>query len=80
AGQTGVILGPALGGLLYVAGAPVVYATAAGLFLLAHVLLAFVRMERVVPVSTPVSLQSLFAGIAFIKGRPVVLGAISLDL
>ena len=80
AGQTGVILGPALGGFLYVAGAPVVYATAAGLFLLAHVLLAFVRMERVVPVSTPVSLQSLFAGIAFIKGRPVVLGAISLDL
>jgi len=79
AGQTGVILGPALGGLLYVAGAPVVYATAAGLFLLAHVLLAFVRMD-VVPVSTPVSLQSLFAGIAFIKGRPVVLGAISLDL
>lgn len=80
AGQTGVILGPALGGFLYVAGAPVVYATAAGLFLLAHVLLALVRMERAAPVSTPVSLESLFAGIAFIKGRPVVLGAISLDL
>ncbi|MDF7169975.1 MFS transporter, partial [Escherichia coli] len=80
AGQTGVILGPALGGFLYVAGAPVVYATAAGLFLLAHMLLALVRMERAVPVSTPVSLESLFAGIAFIKGRPVVLGAISLDL
>jgi len=80
AGQTGVILGPALGGFLYVAGAPVVYATAAALFLLAHVLLALVRMERAVPVSTPVSLESLFAGIAFIKGRPVVLGAISLDL
>ena len=37
-------------------------------------------MERAAPVSTPVSLESLFAGIAFIKGRPVVLGAISLDL
>jgi len=80
AGQTGIILGPAVGGFLYVAGAPVVYATAAGLFLLAHVLLAVLRMGRVAPVSTPVSLTSLFAGIAFIKGRPVVLGAISLDL
>ncbi|WP_286757553.1 MFS transporter [Ralstonia sp. RL] len=80
AGQTGIILGPAVGGFLYVAGAPVVYATAAGLFLLAHVLIAWVRMARAAPVSTPVSLESLFAGIVFIKGRPVVLGAISLDL
>ncbi|CAJ0700670.1 Enterobactin exporter EntS [Ralstonia mannitolilytica] len=80
AGQTGIILGPAVGGFLYVAGAPVVYATAAGLFLLAHVLIACVRMARAAPVSTPVSLESLFAGIVFIKGRPVVLGAISLDL
>jgi len=78
--QTGIILGPAIGGFLYVAGAPVVYATAAALFLLAHVLLALVRMERAVPVSTPVSLESLFAGIVFIRSRPVVLGAISLDL
>ncbi len=80
AGQTGIILGPAVGGFLYVAGAPVVYATAASLFLLAHVLLAFVRTARAAPVNRPVSLESLFAGIAFIKGRPVVLGAISLDL
>lgn len=80
AGQTGIILGPAVGGFLYVAGAPVVYATAASLFLLAHVLLACVRIERAAPVNRPVSLESLFAGIAFIKGRPVVLGAISLDL
>jgi MFS family permease len=80
AGQTGIILGPAVGGFLYVAGAPVVYGTAAGLFLLAHVLLAFLRTERAAPITTPVSLQSLFAGIVFIKGRPVVLGAISLDL
>ena len=80
AGQAGIILGPAVGGFLYVAGAPVVYASAAGLFVLAHVLLAVLRMERVTPVSTPVSLESLFAGIVFIKGRPVVLGAISLDL
>lgn len=83
AGQTGIILGPAVGGFLYVAGAPVVYATAAGLFLLAHLLLALLRMERAQgtkAVSTPVSLESLFAGIVFIKGRPVVLGAISLDL
>ncbi len=80
ANQTATITGPALGGLLYAAGPTAVYATAGALFLGASLLLAGIRMERVQPTREPVSLQSLFAGIAFIRSRPAILGAISLDL
>jgi MFS family permease len=80
ANQTATILGPALGGLLYAAGPTTVYATAGGLFLGASLLVAAIRIEWVPPQHQPVSLQSLFAGIAFIRSRPAILGAISLDL
>jgi MFS family permease len=78
--QTATILGPALGGLLYTAGPTVAYATASVLFLTASSLIALIRIERTPPNREPVSLQSLFAGIVFIRNHPVILGAISLDL
>jgi len=78
--QTGTILGPALGGLLYMAGPTAAYATASILFLTASSLVALIRIERTPPNREPVSLQSLFAGIVFIRNQPVILGAISLDL
>jgi len=78
--QTATILGPAFGGLLYAAGPSAVYATTSILFLGASLLLAGIRLERVPPKREPVSLHSLFAGIAFIRRRQVILGAISLDL
>lgn len=78
--QTGTILGPALGGLLYTAGATAAYATASILFLTASSFVALIRIERTPPNREPVSLQSLFAGIVFIRNQPVILGAISLDL
>jgi len=78
--QTATILGPALGGLLYTAGATAAYATASILFLTASSLVALIRIERTPPNREPVSLQSLFAGIVFIQNQPVILGAISLDL
>ena len=80
ANQTATILGPALGGLLYAAGPTTVYATAGGLFLGASLFVAGIRIERAPPMREPVSLQSLFAGIAYIRSRPAILGAISLDL
>src|SRR6201996_7361535 len=46
ANQTASIIGPALGGFLYVAGPQVVYATAAVLFLAASALLLGVRLWR----------------------------------
>jgi MFS family permease len=78
--QTATILGPALGGLLYTAGPTVAYATASILFLTASSLIALIRIKRAPPNREPVSLQSLFAGIVFIRNQPVILGAISLDL
>ncbi|MFI5339473.1 MAG: MFS transporter [Candidatus Methylomirabilales bacterium] len=80
AGQTATILGPALGGLLYAAGPTTVYTTVGLLFLGASLLLAAISLEWVPSKREPVSLQSLFAGIAFIRSQPAILGAISLDL
>lgn len=80
ASQTASIIGPALGGLLYAFGPTAVYTTNCGLFLVASLLVALIRIERTPPAREPVSLQSLFAGIAFIRSRPAILGAISLDL
>ena len=80
ANQTATILGPALGGLLYAAGPGTVYATVGALFFGASLLMAGIRTERVPPTPEPLSVQSLFAGIAFIRRQRAILGAISLDL
>ncbi len=81
AGQTAQIVGPALGGVLYVAGPATVYATAGALALLAGVLVAAVRVERAAPrMREPITLESVFSGAEFIRTRRVLLGAISLDL
>ena len=79
--QAATIVGPALGGFIYAAGAPVVYAVCAALFLLAAgILLLGVRYRHQPPAREPVTLATLFAGVSFIRSRPAVLGAISLDL
>jgi MFS family permease len=79
--QAAVIVGPMLGGFLYIAGSWVVYLTGGGMFLLAAVIIARLRMQRrAMTVREPASLTSLFAGITYIRSQPVLLGAISLDL
>jgi MFS family permease len=78
--QTAVILGPAVGGFLYAFGATTVYATVGILFLVASLLLSLIHVEKREVKHEPVSLTSVFAGIAFIRSKPEILGAISLDL
>ncbi|HEV7834763.1 MAG TPA: MFS transporter [Caballeronia sp.] len=80
ANQTAQILGPAMGGLLYGLGALTVYGAVAVAFIGAAVVLSSIRMEQVVRTRTPLTLESLFSGIAFIRRKPVILGALSLDL
>ena len=80
ANQTATILGPAAGGLLYALGAPAPFACVAGLYALAVLAMACIRMDRPVVAREPVSLRSVFLGLAFIRGNPAILGAISLDL
>ncbi len=81
AGTQGAIIGgPALGGLLFVAGAGAVYG--ASLLLFAVAALLVVRLRYVQPERSrePVTMQTLLAGVHFIWQRKTVLGAISLDL
>lgn len=78
--QAAMIMGPALGGLLYVAGAGVVYAAAAVLYLVSTVMVSCLRYEHAPPKREPATLKTLFAGVHFIRERKDVLGVISLDL
>jgi len=80
AGQAAMIMGPALGGLLYVAGPGVVYVVAAALYLIAATLMSQLRYEQPPPKREPATLKTLFAGVHFIRARKDVLGVISLDL
>ncbi len=78
--QTAMIAGPALGGFLYVAGPGVVYTVSGLLYLTAAFLMWRLRTDRPRVPREPPTLRTVFAGIGFIRHRPVVLGAISLDL
>jgi MFS family permease len=78
--QAAIILGPAIGGFLYAAGAPVVYGVCVALGMFAILMMSLIRHESARKAREPVTLSSLFAGIRFIRQRKVVLGAISLDL
>jgi MFS family permease len=78
--QAAIIGGPALGGLLYAAGAGVVYLACAALLVVAASLVWSVRYEHRPAPRAPVTVDTLLAGVRFIRARPVVLGAISLDL
>ncbi len=78
--QTAIIGGPALGGFLYVAGASVVYAVCVAAFIVSGVMFLRIGHPHVPPPKEPVSLATVLAGFRFIWQRPVVLGAISLDL
>jgi MFS family permease len=78
--QAAMVLGPAVGGLLYVAGPGVVYAGAGVLYLVAAAMMAWLRYEQAPPKRERATLKTLFAGVRFIRERKDVLGVISLDL
>lgn len=78
--QTAVIVGPAIGGLIYLAGPTVAFATCSAFFILASVFVALIRIERPPAKREPLNIETLFAGVAFIRKHPALFGAISLDL
>jgi MFS family permease len=78
--QASVIGGPALAGLIFMAGTGAVYATSTVLSLAGCVLLLMLRYVAAPPPHEPVTLRSLLAGVSFTWQRKVVLGALSLDL
>lgn len=80
AGQAAMIIGPAIGGFLYVAGPGVVYGVCGVLYLISVILMARLRYVQAPPKREPATLKTVFAGVHFIRARRDVLGVISLDL
>jgi MFS family permease len=82
ANTTAVIIGPALGGLLYVLGAATVYATCLALFIAMAAGIAAIRSRAPVHVghAGETAFDRLRAGIRYIRTRRMILGAILLDL
>ena len=74
------IIGPALGGLVYLLDAAAVYGAGTLCFAAAGVLFSGIRLPARVPDLAPVTIKSLFGGIIYVWRTPVLLGTISLDL
>jgi MFS family permease len=82
ANTTAVIVGPALGGILYVFGAAAVYATCLVLFAAMAVSIAAIHIHAPVHVghAGETALDRFRAGIRYIGAKRMMLGAILLDL
>ena len=82
--QGAIIVGPAVGGFVFAAGAAWVHALCATLFVLAGMLVLGVRLRAPLQakpsLTEPLNLHTLFAGVRYVYQRPVILGAMSLDL
>ncbi|MGF6262009.1 MFS family permease [Paraburkholderia youngii] len=80
ANQTAQIAGPALGGLLYGIGPGAAYLACTLSFAAAAASVWSIPLQVKPASRAPVTLESIFSGIAFIRREPVILGALSLDL
>lgn len=78
--QMASLTGPTLGGLLYLVDPEAVYFTVSCLSLTAMILLACIRLETRQEHKTAPSWHAFLEGLRFVCRKPVVLGAISLDL
>jgi len=78
--QAATIVAPAVGGFLYAFGSIWVYGPTVALYAIACVLTLSLQARGQVAQRGRASLESLLAGIRFIRSRPDILGAISLDL
>ena len=78
--QVASLTGPTLGGLLYLLGPDVVYFSVACLLLVSLLLMFFTRLQQPAASATPASWRTFLEGLRFVWSKPIVLGAISLDL
>jgi len=78
--QSATIVAPAVGGFLYAFGSLWVYGPTVALYAIACVLTLSLQARGQVVQRGRASIESLLAGIRFIRSRPDILGAISLDL
>jgi len=78
--QISVIVGPAIGGLLFSIHAELVYVVAAVLSTVSLLMVALLRAGRVPVGDSSPDLESLLGGVRLVRRTPVLFGAISLDL
>ncbi|MGN8251714.1 MFS transporter [Pseudomonas sp. SMV7] len=78
--QSATIVAPAVGGFLYAFGSIWVYGPTVALYAIACLLTLSLEARGQVAQRGRASIESLLAGIRFIRSRPDILGAISLDL
>lgn len=79
--QMATIVGPALGGFIYLLGPSVTFATCLVLALFASVAMLSIHTHVVAKREEgTTALTRLVAGLKYLRGQPIVLGAISLDL
>ncbi|WP_338522581.1 MFS transporter [Pseudomonas batumici] len=78
--QLATIVAPAVGGLLYALGSVWVYGPTVALYVIACLLMLNLPARQTALNKGKATLDSLLAGIRFIRSRPDILGAISLDL
>jgi MFS family permease len=80
AGQAATVGGPAVGGLLFAVRPEAVYSATAAMLVVSAVVLLRVTRPDAPPMTDSANVQTLFGGVRFIRGTPVILGAITLDL
>jgi hypothetical protein len=82
AGQASTIAGPALGGLLFALQPEAVYGVGIVLLVASSLVLLPIKRPDAVgrELAEPIGVQSVLGGIRFIRGAPIILGAITLDL
>jgi MFS family permease len=79
--EAGVIAGPALGGVLYLIGPPVVYCAVAGLLFISVALISTIKPIRAREAAEQAgTTANLLDGLRYVLKRKALLGAISLDL
>ncbi|MDE2599586.1 MAG: MFS transporter [Rhodocyclaceae bacterium] len=86
--ELGSIIGPAVGGLLCMIAPEAAYAAVAGLYLLSVILLAIPKPthaparggQHSAATDARAILRNLFAGFAYVRKNPVLLGAMTLDM
>jgi len=74
------MVGPALGGILYLAGPEIVYATSAMGLLIAMVMTAFIRTRTARGERQPTTFSTLLAGLRYVYNKKIIFGAITLDM
>jgi hypothetical protein len=74
------IAGPAIGGMLIAISTSAAFGASIVLALVSAVAFALLRVRRQVRAPEPQSWATALAGLAFMRSRPVILGAITLDL